>query len=113
MTQKEKELWDNGLQKYLILTFSDGTKLYNDSVSGESLSIIDSLCEDNKLTYGKVNGSQFEIKIKATTKRYKGLQVKVELSTANPLDEETKSLILGSDYSTITLGTFTDVRKTP
>lgn len=60
--------------KNLRLIFDDGTKLDNDDIYYESLRIEQTLCDQDELRFGKVCAASLNVRIVATTKKYKGLK---------------------------------------
>ena len=59
--------------KNLVLSFDDGTVIDNEDIALESMELEQTACDENELVFGKVNSACFKVKIKGTTKNYKGL----------------------------------------
>ena len=72
---EEKRKFLSGEQKYLTLTFSDGTVITNDDIYFESMDITQSVFEGDMFRYGRCSSSEFNIRIIATQKRFIGLTV--------------------------------------
>lgn len=62
-------------QKNLRLKFSDNTTLENNSIISESMSLEQSICDEEQIRFGAVNSACFKVDITGTAKRYKGLKV--------------------------------------
>lgn len=80
VTDEEVAAFHSGLQKQLTLTFSDGTVITNDAIASGSMSIEQSICEDQSLIFGQVSSSCFKVDLLGVTKRYKNLGVSVTIS---------------------------------
>ena len=74
-----KEAWLNGNQKEILLNFSDGSTLTNDDVVSESFSLVQSVCEEEQITFGLTSSAQVSVQIYNTGKQYKGLTMSVTL----------------------------------
>lgn len=59
--------------KNLVLSFDDGTVIDNEDIALESMELEQTACDESELRFGKVNSACFKVKIKGTTKSYKGL----------------------------------------
>ena len=67
-------------QKNLVLSFDDGTKIDNDDIAMESMSLEQTLCDRDELKFGKVSSACFKTKIKASTKSFKNLWFNASLT---------------------------------
>lgn len=74
-----KEAWLNGNQKEILLNFSDGSTLTNDDVVSESFSLVQSVCEEEQITFGLTSSAQVSVQIYNSGKQYKGLTMSVTL----------------------------------
>ena len=74
-----KEAWLNGNQKEILLNFSDGSTLTNDDVVSESFSLVQSVCEEEQITFGLTSSAQVSVQIYNSGKQYKGLTMTVTL----------------------------------
>ena len=88
MTDAEKEAWASGNQKFLHLVFDDGTEIDNSLIAQESMSIEETLSDENNLVYGKCSASVFKIRLLDTEMSYKGKRITVSID----VDEYTKQL---------------------
>lgn len=79
-------------QKYLQLEFTDGSIIDNNSIQQESMELVQSLCDETTLTWGKTNSAEFSVNVLATGIRYKG---------------KTFTAKIIADDNVITLGVFT------
>lgn len=80
----ELDAFASGAQKFLTLTFDDGTVIDNNSIKSESMEIVESICDDNTLSFGTVTSNQFKVYIKASNVRFKGKRF---LATITVVDE--------------------------
>lgn len=74
-SDEERAEFNSGNQKYLILTFSDGTVITNDDIYTGSMKFEQSICDEEQLIYGSCSSASFSVKVFGTTKRYKSLTV--------------------------------------
>lgn len=79
-TDEEKQAWASEGQKQLLLTFSDGTKIDNNDIYYESMSLEQTLCDENNITFGKCSSAVFKVKVNSTQKSYKGLTINPTIS---------------------------------
>ena len=68
---EEKNAFLSAEQKYLKLTFDDGTVIENEDIAMESMSLEQSVSDEEELVFGKCSAAEFKIKIYVTTKKYK------------------------------------------
>ena len=66
VTIQEIETWNSGIQKYLTLTFENGTVLTNSDIVSESMSYEQSICDSDQLEFGTVAAASFSVKLIAT-----------------------------------------------
>lgn len=83
ISDEEKSLWDSSIQKNLILEFSNGTTLTNTSIHSESMSLEQTLCDENQLTFGRVSSAVFKVRVVATTESYVGQRLIPILRVSN------------------------------
>lgn len=67
----------NASQNNLILKFSDGTVLDNNSIVSESLKIEQTLCDDEQIQFGLCNAASLEVEVTNVAKKYTGKWVSV------------------------------------
>lgn len=91
----EKALWTGNSLRNLSLVFSNGKTINNSGICSGSMSFEQSLCEDEQLTFGKVNSSRFSIKLFDTTNSYKGLRVTVKISATDTETNKTYTRNIG------------------
>lgn len=100
VSTEEKQTWHSGIQKYLTLTFEDGTVLDNNDIVSESLSLEQSICKDNELLFGQCSSSCLKTQIIITgDKRFKGLRFTATL-TAGEYTRPLGTFIVNSDTAT-------------
>ncbi len=87
-TREEILAFDSSTQKQLVLTFSDGTVITNEDIESESMSLEQSICEDEQLTFGQVSASCFKVRLLGVAKSYKNLTV-IPTISATYYDDET------------------------
>lgn len=80
---EEKETWLSGIQKQLVLTFSDGTVLTNEDIAAESLTFEQSICEEEALRFGQTSSSCLSVTVMTGARRYKGLQVTAQITAGD------------------------------
>lgn len=73
VTQEFKDNFLSGAQKYLTLIFDDGTVLNNNNFLSESMSIEQTLCDEEQLQFGKCSANVFKIKLFNDGNTYKGM----------------------------------------
>ena len=65
VTLAEIQTWHSGIQKYLTLTFENGTVLDNTDIVSESLDFQQGISDSNQLEFGTVTAASFTVKILA------------------------------------------------
>lgn len=65
VTLAEIQTWHSGVQKYLTLTFDNGTVLDNTDIVSESLDFQQGISDSNQLEFGTVTAASFTVKILA------------------------------------------------
>lgn len=99
-----KQAWLNGNQKFILLSFSDGTTIDDDGIVLESFSLEQALCTEDQLCFGLTSSACCKVQIFNTGKQYKGLTMTVSMAA---VDEE-------EQYYIQNLGTYkvdSDVRS--
>ena len=96
VTEAFKKAWLNGRQKHIQLNFSDNSTLGDEDVVLESMTIEQSLCEEEQITFGLTASAKFSIQIMNAGKKYQGLSV---TPLVGAVDEN-------NHYYTMELGTY-------
>lgn len=82
VTQEQLDAFLSSEQKELILEFEDGTSIDNNSIRIESMSLDQTLCDEEVLTFGKCTSNSFMVDVKASAIRYKGKKFTAKLRCA-------------------------------
>ena len=75
--------YDDSVDKQLIITYSgSGTTLTNAEFQSETMTVTESICDEQELRFGCCNASSFEIKVLDTTENFKGKKMRVSILLA-------------------------------
>lgn len=75
--------YDDSVEKQLIIEYSvSGTTLTNAEYQTETMTITESICDEQELQFGCCNASSFEIKVLDTIENFKGKKMKVSILLA-------------------------------
>ena len=70
--------YDDSVEKQLIIEYPvSGTTLTNAEYQTETMTITESICDEQELRFGCCNASSFEIKVLDTIENFKGKKMKV------------------------------------
>ena len=78
-TDAQKQAFQSGTQKYLTLTFSGGTVIDNELIQAESMSLTQTICDEQELKYGLCYASMFSVVVFVVDEVFKGQTVAVQL----------------------------------
>ena len=75
--------YDDSVEKQLIIEYQvSGTTLTNAEYQTETMTITESICDEQELQFGCCNASSFEIKVLDTIENFKGKKMKVSILLA-------------------------------
>lgn len=75
--------YDDSVEKQLIIEYPvSGTTLTNAEYQTETMTITESICDEQELQFGCCNASSFEIKVLDTIENFKGKKMKVSILLA-------------------------------
>lgn len=75
--------YDDSVEKQLIIEYPvSGTTLTNAEYQTETMTITESICDEQELKFGCCNASSFEIKVLDTIENFKGKKMKVSILLA-------------------------------
>lgn len=75
--------YDDSVEKQLIIEYQvSGTTLTNAEYQTETMTITESICDEQELQFGCCNASSFEIKVLDTIENFKGKKIKVSILLA-------------------------------
>lgn len=75
--------YDDSVEKQLIIEYPEsGTTLTNAEYQTETMTITESICDEQELQFGCCNASSFEIKVLDTIENFKGKKMKVSILLA-------------------------------
>lgn len=75
--------YDDSVEKQLIIEYPvSGTTLTNAEYQKETMTITESICDEQELRFGCCNASSFEIKVLDTIENFKGKKMKVSILPA-------------------------------
>lgn len=76
--------YDDSVEKQLIIEYPvSGTTLTNAEYQTETMTITESICDEQELQFGCCNASSFEIKVLDTIENFKGKKMKVSILLAD------------------------------
>ena len=76
--------YDDSVEKQLIIEYPvSGTTLTNAEYQTETMTITESICDEQELRFGCCNASSFEIKVLDTIENFKGKKMKVSILLAD------------------------------
>lgn len=70
--EAERLTWQSGSQKELTLTFDGGLTITNDDIFSESMTLEQTLSDEQNIKYGKCSAASFKVKITDTATSFKG-----------------------------------------
>lgn len=74
----QNQFYDDSVEKQLIIEYQvSGTTLTNAEYQTETMTITESICDEQELRFGCCNASSFEIKVLDTIENFKGKKMKV------------------------------------
>lgn len=75
--------YDDSVEKQLIIEYpGSGTTLTNTEYQTETMTITESICDEQELQFGCCNASSFEIKVLDTVENFKGKKMRVSILLA-------------------------------
>lgn len=79
----QQMFYDDSVDKQLIITYSgSGTTLTNAEFQSETMTVTESICDEQELRFGCCNASSFEIKVLDTAENFKGKKMRVSILLA-------------------------------
>lgn len=79
----QQMFYDDSVDKQLIITYSgSGTTLTNAEFQSETMTVTESICDEQELRFGCCNASSFEIKVLDTAENFKGKKMRVSIMLA-------------------------------
>ncbi len=79
----QQMFYDDSVDKQLIITYpGSGTTLTNAEFQSETMTVTESLCDEQELRFGCCNASSFEIKVLDTVENFKGKKMRVSILLA-------------------------------
>lgn len=79
----QNQFYDDSVEKQLIIEYQvSGTTLTNAEYQTETMTITESICDEQELQFGCCNASSFEIKVLDTIENFKGKKMKVSILLA-------------------------------
>ena len=79
----QQMFYDDSVDKQLIITYSgSGTTLTNAEFQSETMTVTESICDEQALRFGCCNASSFEIKVLDTAENFKGKKMRVSILLA-------------------------------
>ena len=76
----QQMFYDDSVDKQLIITYSgSGTTLTNAEFQSETMTVTESICDEQELRFGCCNASSFEIKVLDTAENFKGKKMRVSI----------------------------------
>lgn len=79
----QQMFYDDSVDKQLIITYSgSGTTLTNAEFQSETMTVTESICDEQELRFGCCNTSSFEIKVLDTAENFKGKKMRVSILLA-------------------------------
>lgn len=79
----QNQFYDDSVEKQLIIEYQvSGTTLTNAEYQTETMTITESICDEQELQFGCCNASSFEIKVLDTKENFKGKKMKVSILLA-------------------------------
>ena len=79
----QQMFYDDSVDKQLIITYSgSGTTLTNAEFQSETMTVTESICDEQELRFGCCNASSFEIKVLGTAENFKGKKMRVSILLA-------------------------------
>lgn len=80
-TDEIKTLYDtDSIRKRIVIRFTNGEAkdIENDRIYSESMSLTESICDEDNLTFGGCNASKFEIQVADVEEDIRGLEIEVK-----------------------------------
>ena len=79
----QQMFYDDSVDKQLIITYPrSGTTLTNAQFQTETMTVTESLCDEQDIRFGCCNASSFEIKVLDTVENFKGKKMRVSILLA-------------------------------
>lgn len=79
----QQMFYDDSVDKQLIITYQgSGTTLTNAEFQSETMTVTESICDEQELRFGCCNASSFEIKVLDTAENFKGKKMRVSILLA-------------------------------